>query len=107
MSLAVDTENYRMSQNEEQRVRELSMLPRLNLRQGQIIEMRRSGRRSIIDIAKLVPNRITLMGGNATIEHLSNGRNDHPLDLTPSRVVAAYYLRSTIPFRLGGDVISN
>lgn len=107
MSLSVDTKNYKLNRKQEQLVRKLSTLPKLNLRRGQVIEMKRPDRRSVIDIAKFVPNRISLKGGRATVEHLSNGSKDHPLDLTPSKILAAYYLHTSIPFRLGGNVISN
>lgn len=107
MSLTVDTRNYKLSRKEKQWVRELSTLPKLNLRQGQVVEMKRPDRRSIIDIARFVPDRISLKGGRATVKHLSNGGKVHPLDLTPSKILAAYYLRTTIPFRLGGKEISN
>lgn len=107
MLLTVDTQDYKLNQTEEQWVRKLSTLPKLNLRNGQVLEMKRPDRRSIIDLALFMPNRIHLKGGRAEIEHLANGDMNHPLGLSPSKTLAAYYLRTTIPFRLGGKVISD
>ncbi len=111
MSLHLDTKAYTMSKNEEQLLKQLSVLPKLNLRKGKIIEIKRGrGKRSIIDLAKKFSRRLILKSGKAKVAFEFKSKSStkdsnataHPLDLTPSKILGAYYLQNKIPFRLGG-----
>lgn len=110
MSLNLDTQNYTLSNEERRWVETLSILPKLSIRSGSVIKVGGMRRRSIIDTVNAFPDRMTLKGGKVKINHqppAANGSEVHPLNLVPSKILAAYYLHNTIPFRLGGKKVSN
>ena len=101
-----DTENYTISDTDKQELISLSLLPSLNIRNGKIIQMGKTGEQdSVIEIAEDYPNLITLKFGQAAITtNTSSIAFDHPLDLTPSNIIGAYYSLNKIPFSLTGTV---
>lgn len=104
MSLSVNTRDYTMSSEEENLIKELSTLPKLNLLNGEIIKMSGGRKRNLIDISKRIPEKLSLKAGVAKIElnaTTSDNGSPHALDLAPSRVLGGYYLLNKIPFRLG------
>ena len=106
MSLAVDTQAYDFNSTEEQSLKTLSMLPKLNLLDGEVIQMGRSSSRSIVELAKIFRKKLVLKAGvgqiNFTQPKDSNTEKAHPLMLLPSKILASYYLKNSIPFRLNG-----
>lgn len=103
MSLTVNTDEHYAGEYNEELLRDLSTLPRINLRNGEIIEMTRSAKRSVLDVAKQFPQHLTLLPGRANIdfEASTSVSGVHALDLTPTKILGAYYLHNKIPFRLG------
>lgn len=104
MILSVNTEDYTIEEEARQELISLSLLTSLNIRNGEIIEMGKTGEQnSVIEMAKKYPNFMTVKFGEATI---STNTEDisfhHPLDLTPSNILGAYYLLNKVPFSLTG-----
>ena len=106
ISLTVDTHNYEFNENEEKTIAELSALPKYSLLDGKLIQIGRTSKRSIVDLAKLLNKKLVLKPGVGAINfEQPKGKNPadiHPLDLSPSKILASYYLKNTIPFRLNG-----
>ncbi|WP_333909668.1 acetoacetate decarboxylase family protein [Vibrio sp. SCSIO 43137] len=103
MILSVDTDGYQMSEEERVLIDQLSVLPRMNILSGNVIEMKRNRRKSILTLANRAPDKINLIAGKGSIEFKSesSGTSFHALDLAADKVLAAYYLKNSIPFRLG------
>lgn len=104
-SLSLDTKEYTLNQTEEKMLKELSLIPKMNLLDGKVIEMSKNGNgnknRSIFDLAKIFPHRITIKNGKGKIDsHKNNKDLLSPLDLKPIRIIGAYYMHNTIPFKL-------
>ena len=109
MSLHIDTKQYTFSQEEEDILKELSLIPKMNLLHGEVIEMGKNGNggenRSIFDTAKMLPNRLTIKAGEGEITYTistaqKNSNTVSPLDLKPIKIIGAYYMHNTIPFKL-------
>lgn len=109
MSLTVDTQAYAFDDEERQYLDHLSALPKVSLLNGDVIQMGRATKRSILDLAKMLNKKLTLKAGKGEITFkqpsTKSAHEIHPLDLAPSRVLASYYLKNTIPFRLNGRPI--
>ena len=109
MSFSVDTENYTISDADKQELIALSVLPSLNIRNGKIIQMGKKvdgeqSSSSPIEIAERFPNLMSIKFGEATITtNTASIAFNHPLDLTPSNIIGAYYLLNKIPFSLTGS----
>lgn len=106
MSLELSAVGQEVSASEEDTIRNFSTLPKLNLLNGEVVQMGRSSKRNILDLSRIFSKRLTLKMGSGNIElnRSNNSPSDkaHPLDLEPSNILAAYYLRNTIPYRLNG-----
>lgn len=115
MSLEIDTSQYTFSNAEETEIKALSIIPKVNIRKGKVIKMGKKSnekgersKSSIIDIAKAVPNRISLKEGLGQLSFnflytKDNSNTKSPLALKPSKIIGAYYLKNTIPFSLTGN----
>jgi len=84
---------------------ELSSLRSLNIRNGKKIIMGRTGeQKSVLEIAEKYPNLITVKYGEGSVSTNTDAISAyHPLDLTPSRMIGAYYIFNKIPFSLTGN----
>jgi PKD repeat protein len=105
MNMSVDTENYVINPNTKQEIIDLQKLRSLQIRNGKIIVTGNSGgnQNSVIETAEKFPNLITIKFGDATmVTNTATIPNHHPLDLVPSKVIGAFYLKNTIPFSLTG-----
>lgn len=114
MTLTVDTTQYSPSEKEEEELKELSVIPKMNVLHGKAIHMGKKGKEndassksSVLDIAKARPDLLTVKGGRGEISFdISTGQKSSgtisPLELTPSRVIGAYYMHNKIPFSLTG-----
>lgn len=104
MEVTLNTSGYEISEQEKQNLISLSLLPSLNIRNGNIIEMGRTGEKgSILQIADELPNLVTVKYGVADIATNTDViPTAHALDLKPSRILGAYYLHNKIPFSLTG-----
>ena len=104
MSLSVNTENFTVSEEDRQEMIDLSLLRYLNIRNGEIIEMGKTGQGgSVIETAETFPNLMSIEFGEAAINTNTDAIPfNHPLDLTPSNIIGAYYLLNKIPFSLTG-----
>ena len=115
MTLSIDTKQYSFSKKEEEELKELSVIPKMNILHGNVIKMGKKGKgnganskSSILDIAKAMPNRITIKEGQGeiTFNTSSTKKNSDfisPLELKPSRIIGTYYMHNTIPFSLTGN----
>ena len=106
MDMSINTENFTIDNNAKQNMVNLSLLRNIQIRNGNIIEIGKTGgnENSVIHIAEQFPNLITLKFGEAIITTNTNSiLFNHPLDLTPSNVIGGYYLKNTIPFGLTGN----
>lgn len=105
VSLSINTNNHSFSTDEKRLMNELSVIPKMNLLNGEVIEMSGGRNGSIFDLAQKYPNRVLIKGGvgiiNFDISSQVNGNNSSPLGLKPSKTLGAYYLSNKIPFRLG------
>lgn len=101
-SISLDTNGYSMSESEESQIKSFMSLPKLNILNGEIIQMTRSGGTvNIIDVAKRYPKYVRVEGAKATLSFDSDySEGMHPFDLEPSKIVGAYYLHNEIPFSL-------
>jgi PKD repeat protein len=107
MNMSVNTENYTIDDDAKQDMINLSLLRSLQIRNGNIIEIGKTGgnETSVIHIAEQFPNLVTLKFGEATISTNTDSiAFNHPLDLTPSNIIGGYYLKNTIPFGLTGNL---
>ncbi len=108
MSIRVNTKQYELDDKTKNELIALSQKRSIQILRGQVILTGRSTggtapKRSIISLAELYPNRLTLKFGKGSIT--SQARElASPLRLKPSRVIGAYYLKNTIPFTLSRDV---
>lgn len=106
MLLKVNTQAYEFSGSEKEAIEELSTLPKLNLLNNEVIQMGRSSKRSIIQLSKIFKDKLLLKAGVGELSFKQpKGKNAvevHPLNLTLSNIVASYYLKNSIPFRLNG-----
>jgi len=110
MSIHLDITDHAVSQEEEKLFKELSTIPKMNLRRGKPVEIggRVARRRSPLDLAKLFPQRVKLVTGRAEIALQSvpvdapAQKASHPFDLMPKRVLLGYYFESKLQFNLRG-----
>lgn len=114
MSLSMDVEQYVFNKKEEKELKELSVIPKMNILRGNVIKMGKKGngngtnsKTSILDIAKAAPNRITIKKGQGVISFKisptqKTSNSVSPLELKPSRIIGTYYMHNTIPFSLTG-----
>ncbi|BDD05838.1 acetoacetate decarboxylase family protein [Aureibacter tunicatorum] len=104
MDLTVNTENYMVSENQKNLMKELSLISMLNIRNDNIIEMGKTGEmRSIFEISEQYPRLLTVEYGDGNISFDSKYSEEaHPFSLTPSNIIGAYYLKNKIPFSLTG-----
>lgn len=111
MSLNIDTKEYSFSKNQEKTLKELSLIPKMNILNGKVIKMSKKGNenggnRSILDVAKQMPNLVTTKEGKGNIDFniSSKSKNNsvNPLELKPSKIIGTYYMYNTIPFSLSG-----
>lgn len=106
MDMSVNTENYTIDNDAKQEMINLSLLRNIQIRNGNIIEIGKTGgnENSVINIAEQFPNLVTLKFGEASIATNTDAiLFHHPLDLTPSNIIGGYYLKNTIPFGLTGN----
>jgi len=106
MDMSINTENFSIENDAKQEMINLSLLSNIQIRNGNIIQVGKSGgnENSVINIAEQFPNLVTLKFGEASISNNTDAiSNIHPLDLTPSKIIGGYYLKNTIPFGLTGD----
>ncbi|MDF7822546.1 acetoacetate decarboxylase family protein [Pontiellaceae bacterium B12227] len=119
MQLQVDAEDYEINKAEEELLKELSVIPKMNIRRGKVVEMFGAGaggsgksgtKRSIIDLAQMAPRRMTLKFGEGKVtfgdkKEVSGKGGEaevHPfVDLEPSKMLGAYYLKNTFTYSLG------
>ncbi len=112
MSLSVHTKQYSLSKKTEEVLNRLSLIPKVNLYHGEVIEMNKngsgnmSGNRSIFETAEAFPNRLTIKGGvGEVVFNVSSTQKESntasPLDLKPTKIIGAYYMNNKIPFKLG------
>ena len=108
MNLSVNTENFTIDNEAKQDMISLSLLRSIQIRNGNIIEIGKTGENesSIIELAERFPNLITLKFGESAIEmNTDEILFNHPLDLNPSNIIGGYYLKNTIPFGLTGEPV--
>lgn len=106
MDMSINTENFTINNDVKQEMINLQLLKSLQIRNGNVVVVGNTGgnSNSVIQTAEQVPNRITLKFGEATITTNTDAISfNHPLDLTPSRVIGGFYLKNTIPFGLTGN----
>lgn len=105
MRVSLDTENFQITAQEKEELITLSLLPSLNIRNGKVIEMGRTGEKgSILELADARPNLVTVKYGLADIYTNTDAiPTSHALDLKPSRILGAYYMHNKIPFSLTGS----
>lgn len=106
MNMSVNTQNFTIENDAKQDMIKLSLLKNLQIRNGNIIQIGKTGEneKSVINIAEQFPNLLTLKFGEATINTNTDAISlNHPLDLTPSKIIGGYYLKNTIPFGLTGN----
>ncbi|WP_412986530.1 acetoacetate decarboxylase family protein [Pontimicrobium sp. IMCC45349] len=115
MSLNINTKQYSFSEKETKELKELSIIPKMNILRGNVIKMSKKGNgkgansnTSILDIAKVIPDRITIKEGKGEISlntslTQKNSNSVSALELKPSRIIGAYYMHNTIPFGLTGN----
>ncbi len=119
MKLQVDANNYKINKDQEALLKELSVIPKMNIRRGKVVEMYGAGagsggksgaKRSIIDLAQMAPRRMTLKFGEGKVtfgdkKEVSGKDGEaevHPfVDLEPSKILGAYYLENTFTYSLG------
>ncbi len=67
--MSLNTEDYNINPDEEELLKELSRLPKYNIRNGEVIKMMkgRSEGWSIFDIAQMIPNRVQIKFGEGNI----------------------------------------
>lgn len=100
-TITVDTEDYLMSEAEREIIRGYMSIPKINILNGELIQMTRTGGSvNIIDIAEQYPRYVTLLGGEVIVDFISYEDGNHPLDLEPSEVIAGYFLHNEISFSL-------
>lgn len=104
MRVTLDTENFQITQQTKDELIALSLLPSLNIRNGKIIEMGRTGERgSILELADERPNLVSVTYGSADMyTNTDSIPTIHALDLKPSNILGAYYMHNKIPFSLTG-----
>jgi PKD repeat protein len=105
MEMSVDTENYTVDNSVRQEMIALQKYRSLQIRNGKVIVTGNTGgeQNSVIETAEKYPNRVSLKFGEASIAtNTDEISHYHPLDLTPSYVIGAFYLKNTIPFGLTG-----
>lgn len=107
MRLTMDTHDVEITQEQKQEMIDLSLIPSLNIRNGNVIEMGRTGEQaSILEIADSFPHLVTVNYGNIDIQTDTDTITvAHALDLKPSRILGAYYLHNKIPFSLTGTSV--
>lgn len=101
-TIAINTKDYNMPASEEAEIKSFMSLPKVNLLDGDFVQMTRAGGSvNIIDVANRYKRLVTLQGGLATISFDTSDDNTvHPFDLEPSEIIAAYFLHNEIPFSL-------
>ena len=114
MSIHLDTTDHATSHEEGRLLKELTTIPKLNLRRGRAVEIggRVARRRSPLDLAKLFPERVRLAIGRAKVAFqparidtpgaVPAPRSGHPFDLTPRKALLGYYFQSKLQFNLRG-----
>lgn len=107
MNMAVDTAGYTLTASVKQELIDLASLRTLQVRNGKIIQIGRSGSQMTLhEVADLYPNLLRIDYGYGTVTTNTSTINfNHPLDLTPSNIIGAYYLHNKIPFGLTGSPI--
>lgn len=106
MHMTINTENFTIDSDVKQEMIDLQLLKSLQIRNEKIIVVGNTGgnQNSVIQTAEQFPNRITLKFGEASITTDTDAiAFNHPLDLTPSRIIGGFYLKNTIPFGLTGN----
>jgi hypothetical protein len=107
--LSIDINNYNFNETQAEALKTLSLIPKMNLLRGEVIEMGKNGngnqQRSIFDIAKAFPKRVTLKPGNGEIIFKQspaqiNNSVGSPLDFKPTKIIGTYYMHNTLPFKL-------
>jgi PKD repeat protein len=106
MNLSVNTEDYTINAEVKQEIIDLSKLRNLQFRNGEMFVIGKSGEQevSIIELAEKFPNLVTLKFGESNVTTNTDAiLINHPLDLTPSKIIGGYYMKNTIPFGLTGS----
>ncbi|NLR91674.1 acetoacetate decarboxylase family protein [Flammeovirga agarivorans] len=102
MTLSIATEKYSVSKDEVALINQLSVIPKMNLLNGEVIEMGGGRNGDIFGLAQKYPNKVTIISGKSEIHvDTSTVEGNYPLNLTPSKILGGYYMLNKIPFRLG------
>ncbi len=107
VSIRVNTKHYELDEKTKKQLVELSKIRSIQILRGKVILPGRSGgdatnKRSIINLAEQYPNRLIMKFGKGSISTKTRERYS-PLNLKPSKIIGAYYLKNTIPFSLTRD----
>ncbi|BDD05837.1 acetoacetate decarboxylase family protein [Aureibacter tunicatorum] len=106
VTLKMSTDNFDLKKENKSRIEELTLIPKINILNGDIIQMNQSRSKSVFEISDKFPSRLKVIFGEGTINMSLNNKvkdHSHPLKLIPSKILGTYYLHNTIPFRLGSS----
>jgi len=103
LSLSINTTKHSFSKDDKKLLKELSVIPKMNILNGEVIEMSGGRNGSIFNLAQKYPDRLIIKEGEGTINFDSSPSQNEvsPLDLKPSKIIGSYYMLNKIPFRLG------
>jgi acetoacetate decarboxylase len=105
ISLTIDTKNHAFNDKELKILKELSVIPKMNIIDNEIVEMTGGRKGNVFDLAKRFPNKMTIKSGLGSIDFDTSESRDknlvNPLNLKPTKILGTYYLLNKIPFRLG------
>ncbi|MGB0869099.1 MAG: acetoacetate decarboxylase family protein [Flavobacteriales bacterium] len=104
ISLTINTKNHAFNQDEIKVLKELSVLPKMNILNNQIIEMSGGRKENVFDLAKKYPSKIIIKSGLGSLDfnnyNLKGNKQESPLSLKPSKILGAYYMLNKFPFKL-------
>lgn len=104
-SLSINTNKHSFNKDEKNLLKELSSIPKMNLLNGEVIEMSGGRNTNIFDLAQKYPDRLIIKEGKGNVNFNTLAKNNSnivsPLDLKPSKILGCYYMFNKIPFRLG------
>lgn len=105
VSLSVNTDNHTFTTEQKELLKQLSTMPKMNILNGEVIEMSGGRNSNIFDLAQKYPNGIILKSGEGSIAFDTSAQKNNtsasPLNLKPIKILGTYYMLNKIPFRLG------